>query len=184
MKRCRNCKESKYDSEFREVNVCKSCRRGLNLDRDRTVLGMIKIMYQSQKTNSKKRGHVPPSYSLDELKSFFTNSKLGTTLYESWVLSEYASELKPSIDRIKSNLPYTLDNIQMMTWKENDDKGKVERQRSIVQSDRQGNVINTFVSMKEASRITGIPTATIHYGCNNLHTKETFSRSKHKWEYE
>lgn len=43
-------------------------------------------------------------------------------LYNNWVDSWYIKDLRPSIDRIDNYKWYSYDNIQLMTWKENNEK--------------------------------------------------------------
>jgi hypothetical protein len=44
-------------------------------------------------------------------------------MHTKWIESNMESSLKPSVDRINPLKPYTKDNIQLMTWGENDRKG-------------------------------------------------------------
>ncbi len=180
MKRCKRSKIHKHQDHFKEVNICIDCRREMNIARDRSVVGMIKIIYQSQKTNSIQRSHHLPDYTIEELLVFYNQNDNG--LHKRWVESGYDKDLKPSVDRIDSELSYTLDNIEMMTWAENNAKGRTERHKRVMQITRLGEVIGVFDSIKDASAETGIPASTIHYGCNN-DKKKTFGQSKFKWKY-
>ena len=92
----------------------------------RTRDGMVGTIYQSQKQSCKRRGHLPPSYTLDELRSWMYAQDEFESLYSNWVLSDYKKMMKPSIDRIDDYKSYSFDNIQLMTWKENDAKGSMD----------------------------------------------------------
>lgn len=76
-------------------------------------------MFTDQNQNSKKRGHKPPTYTLDELRTWIKAQPDTEALFIMWKVSGYNEYLKPSIDRIDNNISYEFDNLQMMTWREN-----------------------------------------------------------------
>ena len=39
--------------------------------------------------------------------------------YKKWKLSGFNKSIKPSVDRVDSNLGYSFDNIQLVAWEEN-----------------------------------------------------------------
>ena len=58
-------------------------------------------------------------------------------IYTKWIESNMESSLKPSVDRINPLKPYTKDNIQLMTWGENNKKGySID---SIIRKDHENN---------------------------------------------
>ena len=116
MKECIVCLKTKEYSEFAESrDKCRKCRSIENRNRLRTMDGVIKRIYASQKTHSKDRGHIPPLYSLKELTLYMMNSNKYIELYHNWARSEYNKELKPSIDRLDDSLGYSFDNIRKST---------------------------------------------------------------------
>lgn len=112
----------------------------------------------------------PPSYSAKELKRWILLNPLFRPLYISWLKSGYKTELAPSVDRLNDYLPYTLDNIQLMTWAENKLKGeretkegkKYNKVKSVVCLEKDTEkFINQYYSYHEAMRDTSIKFNTI-----------------------
>jgi len=100
---------------------CKDCRNiKYNKADPRRVFAKI---YQSQIDHSISRGHAAPDYTLDELKDWVDQQPNAFQLWEDYVRSGYDRWCRPSVDRIDDNSPYTLSNIQLLTWKENHQKG-------------------------------------------------------------
>ena len=68
----------------------------------------------------------------------------------------------PSVDRIDDNIGYTISNIQLMTWGENDKKahddmrdGKLiggNKNKPVLQFTKDGKFIAEYISQNEASR--------------------------------
>ena len=143
---------------------CRECKKKLDSEYRRTELGLITSIYSTQKHKSKKRGHTPPSYSKIQLIEFMYENNY-IKLYTEWVNSEYSHNLVPSVDRIDRRLPYTLDNIQLVTWEFNNQKGREENKvvysKQVNQYNQNGELLNTFFSISEASKITGLDQNTI-----------------------
>ena len=102
---------------------CKNCLTKMSNAYKKTKSGLPARMYENQKTNSKRRRMSPPAYTIEELRKWLTEQTLFDILYENWKESGYVRTLVPSCDRIDDRLPYTLENIVLMTWAENKDKG-------------------------------------------------------------
>jgi hypothetical protein len=125
MKKCSKCKEFKKESKFSKQlktydgleSSCKECHTKLI----RTEDGLIKQIYRVQVATSKKRGHEKPHYTKEDLYEWVMSQDNFKFLYEKWKNNQYATDLKPSVDRLDDYKPYSLDNIQLITWKENND---------------------------------------------------------------
>ena len=81
--------------------------------------GLIAHMYNGQLSSSRRRNHPKPNYSLKELRNFLFDSKKFSILFKEWEANNYIREMVPSLDRIDATLPYSLNNLQIMTWKDN-----------------------------------------------------------------
>ena len=184
MKKCTKCKEIKDFSEFNKNKTkidglgseCKFCLSKIKKLYSRTKNGLIATIYGNQKNHSKRRNHKPPNYTLFQLKVWVFNNNLFNNLYECWVNSNFDKDLTPSIDRKKDNLPYSLDNIQLMTWIENNEKGHADMrsgkivvtsnpQKPVLQFDRLGNFITEYISASQAERETNINRVSISAVC-------------------
>lgn len=193
VKICSYCGEIKQLSQFSKnkrtsdglQSECKACNKLKLQIKTRTKHGLCKYIYKIQKQSSRKRGHKAPEYSELELTKWLHEQFMFHVLYDEWKNSNYDKWLKPSIDRIDDNIGYCFSNIQLMTWRENDEKRKEEerqglhgKSKPVIQIDG-FQIVARYHSAKEAHRQTGI-----HYG----NIKSCASGSKHKaggyyWRY-
>ena len=134
-----------------------------------------------QRANSKRRKHNLPNYSVKELRDWLYDQTLYHILFNKWVASGYKKELAPSCDRKDDTLPYTLDNIQLMTWAENKSKGHMMVRsnelhnptllngghRAVRKYSLTGRYLHTYISQQEAARDTNVKQGNIHKACNN-----------------
>ena len=86
---------------------------------ERTQIGLCYRMYYSQCRNSRIRGHEQPQYNRDTLAHWIHAQPNFEGLYKAWVESNYTSDLRPSCDRLDNSKGYSFDNIELVTWKEN-----------------------------------------------------------------
>ena len=152
----------------------------------RTVKGLVKKIYAHQIRNTKHREHELPKYTEQELHDWFIKENSKSCIYENWINSGYDKELIPSIDRLINTETYSLDNIQLVTWKRNKEladegirNGSIQNStllnnglREVVQIDLFGNIVNEFISFSEATRATGIDHRGISDVCRNI--RKTF----------
>lgn len=183
MKECTKCREVKSLDKFSpnkyrkdgKQSMCKSCSSVYQKRRGRTKDGMISYIYTDQKTRSKLRGHPIPNYTKLELRKWLLGQKLFHELFDQWVESGYDRWGKPSCDRIDSTGYYELDNLQLMTSKENNEKGNIEQRKGLLntskphkpvfQYTKQGEFVAEYFSQSEASRVTGINRSSISNCC-------------------
>ena len=148
---------------------------------------LVKKLYMAQKNSAKKRNELPPDYSLNQLDTWIRTRPQLRALYDTWVASGYSKMLRPSCDGLNDYKPYTLDNLRLVTWAENKDKGSNDRRnginnkvsKAIEQLDLQGNVIASFHSANEAARQTGGRSGCI---CNVLKGRAK-THHNFKWRY-
>lgn len=111
-------------------------------------------MYDKQKYRAKTHNYKKVEYSRQEFLEWLYRDDTYTKLFNVWVESGNDKYLKPSIDRLDATKGYALDNIQVITWGENDQKGKHENLtvKVVMQFDLNGNFIKEWSSAVEVCR--------------------------------
>lgn len=148
----------------------------------RTVKGLLTNSYHKQIERCKKNGRELPSYSLRELQDKFLNNKQFLKIYDNWVKSGYKYYDKPSIDRIDNTKSYTLDNLQILSWRQNRRKGDIESSHlttQVIQCDMDGSTLAIYESIKEAVKRTGCHQGLISACCQGTRTHT----GGYKWKY-
>jgi hypothetical protein len=151
----------------------------------RTKNGLLGIIYNRQQFNSKKRGQSKPNYTLVGFRVWALNIPEFHILFKQWEDSGYLTDLVPSFDRVNPSLSYTFDNLQVVTWKENNEKGKQEKRTvgklgmKIICTEIQTGKETIYLSQREASRKTGVNVSSISQ-CLNGKQKKT---RKYLWNY-
>lgn len=152
----------------------------------RTPSGLISNIYGAQKNGSKKRNHPMPEYTNHELREWALSQPIFHILYNNWVKSNFDKKLTPSFDRKNDYSPYTLDNLQIMTWENNMAKGHFDRRNGINNKVNKSIVmlnnareVAVFYSMQEAGRNTGVSVGNISSCCNG--NRET--AGGYKWNF-
>ena len=123
MKTCSKCQISKpFDAFSKQVTGkqglradCKDCHKLYNYSERAVAVAML----SNQRSKSLKRGHPLPAYNLDQLLAWMVSQPNFRSLFDAWIKSGHLTNLKPSCDRIDDYKPYTLDNIQLTTVREN-----------------------------------------------------------------
>ena len=134
-KQCKLCNKIKNISEFGKNKiskdgyrfVCKPCNCSSAQNYRRSKDGLVTSIYGNQIHRSKNKLKIPIGYNKEELKEWLFSQKLFDTLYEKWIKKDFQKEYVPSVDRINYRKGYTMSNIQLMTWAENDFKGRKEK---------------------------------------------------------
>ncbi len=155
----------------------------------KTKAGLTSAIYGQQRSKSKKRNHLLPSYDLIQFRNWIYSQSNFETLYNNWMGNGYKRNLRPSVDRIKDDLPYSINNIQLMTWKDNNDKGHNDMKSGKLLNGHKaikgihietGKIIK-FVSIRQASRKLNINHSNIIKCCNNYGYFKSIGG--YKWEY-
>jgi len=180
-KKCNSCNKildislfSVYKNFY--ASFCKKCKSKKAQEKKKTIDGLITKIYGKQKASSRKRNHPEPEYTNKELNSWCKKSNNFLSIYSDWEKSNYESELIPSIDRLDDNLPYSFNNIQVLSWKEHKKKTyngtrtkhNKHKGKKVVKKDLNGNIIKKFISGAEAAREINVNTATITKACNKI----------------
>lgn len=141
--RCRRCRSIKYNKGTPEL-LCKK-------------------LYLSQCTNSANRNHPAPDYTLKEFTEWVVSQPNFAALYSDWVASGYSKNLAPSADRLNDSLPYSLNNLQLITWEQNRNKAaKCKKEGQLISGHKpvsafnaDGTLYKTYSSINEALREFG-----------------------------
>ncbi|XAG95312.1 hypothetical protein MIF8_21 [Erwinia phage MIF8] len=119
MKICARCGVSEENVEFSKSKyTCKPCTVIITREYYRTPRGLTRKIYNNQIMTTHKMGRNKPAYSREELESWMMANGL-LVLHKVWEASSYDKWLSPSIDRIDNTKSYSLDNIRLVTWREN-----------------------------------------------------------------
>lgn len=181
-KNCTTCKKSKPLSEFVKHkrrkdgrgSVCKLCDLIRVGSYRKTKDGLTSTIYSHQLLASRKRGHNPPDYTLNEFRRWVYSQPIFHTLFNHWVNSNYNRWLRPSCDRADDYQGYSLNRLTIMTWQENFDKGHSDRKnghnnkgsKPIIQMNIDGTFVSEFYSSMECERKTGIARNNISTCCH------------------
>lgn len=123
----------------------------------------IQDIYLNQLGSSSRRNIGAVQYTKQELTDWCLAQPLYHSLHADWVASGFLRELAPSVDRKDDYLPYSLSNIQLMTAKQNLDKGFADRaagvnnklSTSVDQFTLDGVYVATYPSCNLAGRAMG-----------------------------
>jgi hypothetical protein len=165
---------------------CKKCESLYRKLYKKTKRGLCLNIHHEQVSSSNDRKHPLPSYTSEELVDWINQQTNFDDLYDAWVLSNYSKWTRPSVDRLDNNKPYTLDNIRLITFKENNDRshidasnGEFQELKSVDCFDLDSNFICSYKSISEAARQTGMTSGAIHAACN----KANRAAKKYLWKY-
>lgn len=204
MKTCIDCNETKSYPEFTPKISCKDgyeprCRVCRSIKYNKSSADkVVKRIYATQLLNSAKRGHNPPTYTEKELLDWVLKQPNWNTLYADWKANKYSKATKPSVDRIDLNKPYTMDNIQLVTWKVNQQNHaddaysghETARLRAVKAYNKDGTLYKEYYSMALAVRELGASyygIATVANGKPLIDSKgNTYMPKTHKgfiWKY-
>lgn len=163
MKICCDCHQTKPLSEFvpkrnSHEPRCRACR-AIRYNKSNPTK-VARIIYERQISHSIDRGHPPPSYTLEQLVQWMSGQPDMVMLWDAYVRSGYRTELRPSVDRKDPQKPYTLDNLQLLTWQDNRIKGAREKQAGVVNANQRpvaaynsdGTLHRAYTSIMEAVR--------------------------------
>lgn len=131
-KECTDCGEWKKFTSFgidtgtkdglrHKCKLCyKSNRKQKRVIKNKYSKGsLIKKIYQYNIDSSKKKEHVPPDYTLQQLSDWTLDQEEFHILYNNWVKNDYDQALQPTVDRISNIMPITLTNARVITWSVN-----------------------------------------------------------------
>ena len=195
---CLSCKQVKEINNFSlrkasgdgYAKVCRTCAKVGKDQYSTSKIGLLTQLYNSQRANSKLRGHSMPSYTRQELITKYLHSKRFNLYYSKWEESGFVAyfDNKPSFDRIDDSKPYSLDNIRLTTYKRNLLKEHLKYSLGfsintaispVAKIGQDGTILTEYCSLNEAERATGIKAANISKVCRELRD----TAGGFKWKY-
>ena len=180
-KKCSTCGITKNINRFTKIKnrivkekaQCKDCEKIIKEKLRCTKHGVALKLYDSQMQRCKRRKSNVPTYTKMEFKKWIMDQYEFHEIYDNWIMRGMKKEDVPSIDRKDDNLSYTIDNIQVMRWEDNDIKGSNDHksgkirydQKKVIQYTTDGEYIAEYHAINEAERQTGINHANIVSCC-------------------
>lgn len=151
----------------------------------KTEGGLITRIYAAQRHHSKVRNYPYPSYTKEELTTWLYAHNF-KELFSRWVKSGYTKNLVPSINRLNDYEGYTIGNIELMTWVENNNKYSedtvkgvnTKHCKGVNKLTLDGEFIAYYYSQAQAQRETGINSSHISSTCKGSRP----SAGGFKWE--
>ena len=163
---CRSCGDIKTKSDFYVASnnksgfrkSCKVCDNKASMDYSHTRDGWLTRVCNKQRELSKHRGMAMPNYTKGELGVFISNNGFNE-LFTAWQESNFDTVKRPSISRLDDYLPYTLDNIELLSWEDHRKvssfdirNGRNNKISTAVVGTKSNGAIVSFYSMSEAAR--------------------------------
>lgn len=150
-KQCNSCDKIKTIDNFSikksnkdgYMNICKSCKKDKDILYTRSINGIITKCYIAHRSRAKKENY-ELSYTKQHLIEWFNEQVHFIEVYERWADHDYIIDYYPSISKIDKHKQYSIDNIQLLGWKDKLDQchiEAVERAKSTNKIKRENNKI-------------------------------------------
>lgn len=154
--------ETKFSPMIYPNTLCRDCDNERAKEYRKSYEGMKSTMYAQMVKNSRARNMDIPNFSKEELYTWLDSNGY-KALYDAYVVAGYASNKRPSIDRIDDNVTYVFENMQLITWEENNLKAYKDRvegrnnkqSKAIVAVDSTGAVVHEAYSINSLARTLG-----------------------------
>ena len=122
---------------------------------------ILSHIYSNQVYNQRRLGRQAPAYSRSQLISRYLDDKRFLRLVNEWIKSGCMTHKKPTVDRIDCRESYTMRNIHILTWEENQFKHLLEAKYfhpncKSVAAYKGGVFIKAYRTRGEASRVLGL----------------------------
>ncbi len=143
-------------AKYRQQKQCLSCRNTLSsFTKEQATI--IKRLNSHCRYNARKRNMQLPFWSSSaELGQWLKTQPRWPILWEAYEQSGYDPNLAPSIDRLDNSKSYTEENIELVTWEENNRRGHeytkecLNKYGAVSVYYTTGEYIDTFVSISDA----------------------------------
>lgn len=162
---CHKCGEYHFEEDFYtnkegKVNsACKSCIKA----EYRTIPKLMRVMFNSQNTRAQHM-NLELGYTRKEFNQWLLAQPNLVELYNNWRDSNWSKGLRPSVYRLNDYKTYSLSNIRLVTWEENDAKGHRDRRLGINHKVNHRVIVNgvLFPSKQAVCRDFGVSQNTIN----------------------
>lgn len=148
--------------------------------------------YGRMKRDNKNKFNLDLPFSKEEFSNWVKTKNI-YELLENYKNSGFNKNLNPSIDRIDDYKSYYLENLQLITWQENNLKGRLSKKnkeqcsnmakkiwsKKVSQRDLDGNIIQIFESVHEVERQLGYDASLIARACRLNKISKGY-----RWKYE
>ena len=149
---------------------CKSCHKDYWDNREVTPRAVLSHLYSNQVYRCTRRNWTSLTYTREWLYDWAMENNF-MELFNTWISKDRDINYTPSVDRIDSNKSYTKDNIQLMTWGDNNKKGRKESSKVVFLYDYNGVPLRKFNKVTEAKEEfshTVSPSRHFHKGNNYI----------------
>jgi len=162
----------------------------------RTINGWLTKVYGRMRHTSKYRKHPVPRFSKDEFKEWALKNGL-KNMMKTWDKLGCPKNKTPSVNRLNDYGIYEFNNMELITWEENNKKGKDSVKtkelvhsklgsiakkmfsKPVIKSDLNNKVLAIYPSAREAARQNKTDGGAIARVCRGgKHTHHNF-----KWNY-
>ena len=143
--------------------------------------GVLNTIYRNQKTKERRKG-IKVNYTYNEFKERYLSSDEFLEIYNFWYNNGKQKKLKPSFDRIDCKDSYNFENLKIVTWIENNQKGVKERKKTVNMFCKNNKTfLKQFNSLKDCEEYIGIKNSSKNIG--NCCRKRLKSAYGYYWEY-
>lgn len=150
--------------------------------------------YGRMKRDNKLKFNKDLSFSKEEFEEWvLVRKELFDKLMDEYIKSNFNKYKNPSIDRIDDYIGYEFYNMQLISWEENNNKGRKSSKnkeqcsemaknvwsKRVLQLSQENEIINKYYSTREAGRINGFNNSGIARAC-----REGKIYKGYYWRYE
>ena len=115
-------KRSNKDGYF---NICKSCKKDNDIQYARSINGVMTKCYNAHRSRAKSEDY-QIAYTKQQLIDWFADQEHLIEIYERWVDHDYNRDYYPSVSKIDKHKRYSINNIQLLGWKDKLDKDHIK----------------------------------------------------------
>lgn len=170
MKYCIRCKTTKNDDEFlkdKRKSVCLECNRSYTKEYRSSINGLIARIYSAHKEIARNQ-NVKVEYTSEQFFQWINKQDKFFDLYGLWIENGQQSDLKPCVIR-KSSGNYSLDNLQIVDWKQSYLVKKIKQSKTVMQVDDNNVIMGIFPSTREAAKIIGVTRGAVAHSLKHNH---------------